>query len=133
MKIRKGLFSDYPKLVKFDEFIGDRRLELQKGEIWVCDRKGDVAVGYVRISTDHFFSWPFVSFLCVEEKHRRCGVAYDLLKQVCEHGDFPRLYISTEEGNNEMLSLLEKLEATPIGQIDQLNFDDERELIFRLV
>ncbi|MEM8541701.1 MAG: GNAT family N-acetyltransferase [Pseudomonadota bacterium] len=133
MKFRRGVFSDYPVIAEYDEFIGDRRLDLQKGEIWVCDSANEISVGYLRVSSDHFFAWPFVSYLCVQEKHRRQGVASGLLQSLREEMTFSRLYVSTEENNHAMRSLLKKLDADPIGHIDQLNFDDERELIFRLL
>ena len=132
MLIRPALLGDYTDISKFDEFIGDRRLDLQTGDLRVaCDEHGAVT-GYLRISPSGFLGWPLLAGICIDTAHRRQGVAAALLEDVVSEPRWPRLYVTTEEGNRPMLSLLEKVGATAIGHVDQLNMSEARELLFRL-
>jgi len=130
--VRQARFEDFPSLSEFDDFLGDRRIDMQRGEIFVCDCAGDTAVGYLRLSTNHFFDWPLVVNLSVKESFRRLGVGTSLLRFAIELNHLPRLYISTEQSNTPMRELLAGIEAPAIGFVDQLNIDDERELVYRL-
>lgn len=130
--VRPARFDDYPKLCSFDEFLGDRRIDMQKGELYVCDCPDEQAVGYLKLSTEHFFDWPMVVILCVKESSRRMGVGSKLLRFASQFEHLPRLYVSTEASNDPMRKLLADEGASEIGYIDLLNLDEERELLYRL-
>jgi len=132
IEVREAKFEDFAMLNEFDEFLGDRRIDMQRGEIFVCDFSGETAIGYLRLSANHFFDWPFVVNLCVKEKFRRRGAGVSLLRFAIEQSHLPRLYISTEQSNTAMRKLLSSISAPEIGFIDRLNIDEERELIYRL-
>lgn len=130
--IRFGALRDYPDLLEFDEFIGDRRLDLQAGELLVAESTGGRAEGYLRISPTGFLGWPLLALLCVRTDVRRRGAGQALVTAAIADGRFPRLYVTTEQGNDAMLELFFKLGAEAIGHVDQLNFDGGRDLLFRL-
>lgn len=130
--IRPAKFDDYPRLCIYDEFLGDRRIDMQKGQILVCDSPNEKAIGYLRISTDHFFDWPFVVILSVKSEFRRLGAGSSLIRHASSLEILPRLYVSTEANNKPMRKLLAGVGASDIGYIDSLNLDEARELIFRL-
>lgn len=130
--IRFGALRDYPDLLEFDAFIGDRRLNLQAGELLVAENTGGRAVGYLRISPSEFLGWPLLALLCVRSDIRRRGTGQALVRAAISDPRFPRLYVTTEQGNGAMLNLLRKVDAEAIGHVDQLNFDGGRELLFRL-
>ncbi|WP_162894083.1 hypothetical protein [Phaeobacter sp. LSS9] len=131
-KIRFGRFSDYTLLENYDEFIGDRRLDLQSGEITVADGQEANAVCYIRTSSGAFLGWPLLTTLCLNSNYRRCGDGEALMKHAIQNGRFNRLFTSTEVGNMAMRSLLAKVDAQEIGHVDCLNLNDEREFLFRL-
>lgn len=132
IEVRAARFDDYPILCEFDDFLGDRRIDMQRGEILVCDFADESAIGYLRISPNHFFDWPFVVNLCVKKEYRRRGIGVALLRAASELPLLPRLYISTEQSNDPMRKLLNSMDVSEIGFVDQLNIDDERELLYRL-
>ncbi|WP_299477900.1 GNAT family N-acetyltransferase [uncultured Roseibium sp.] len=131
-RIRSGRLSDYPIIRQYDEFMGDRRLDLQAGELRVADAESSEAIGYLRISPKGFLNWPFVAYLCVKSEFRNHGVGRQLIEHAIQDDRYVRLYISTEANNIAMQSLLKKVEADEIGYADQLNFSNERELFYRL-
>jgi ribosomal protein S18 acetylase RimI-like enzyme len=131
-QIRFGRFSDYPILQGYDEFIGDRRLDLQAGEIVVADGPKATAIGYFRISSGAFLGWPLLTTLCVSSDYRRRGVGEALIAHAVNDVRFTRLFTSTEVENMAMRTLLTKAGAQEIGHVDCLNLNDERELLFRL-
>lgn len=132
LNVRPALFEDYPIIDEFDEFLGDRRIDMQRGEVYVCENSDNEAIGYLRISKNHFFDWPIIVNLCVNENYRRRGAGYNLIRYAMKLEFLPRLYISTEKDNTPMNNLLLNIGADEIGYLDKLNFSGERELIYRL-
>ena len=130
--VRDGLFTDYPKIKDYDEFLGDRRLDLQAGRLVVADIGPHVAAGYACIDPDRFMAWPLLSRLCVSTEMRDQGIAITLLEHVVNLTRFARLYTSTEASNTVMLHIFKKVGGQAIGHADKLNFNEEREMLFRL-
>jgi predicted N-acetyltransferase YhbS len=132
MEVRFGVLSDYAHLVEYDEFLGDRRLDLQAGELRVASIDEHQAVAYVRVAATLFLGWPLLTALCVHPDHRQRGLGLSLVTATLSDLRYPRLYASTELGNRPMLNLLGRVGARSIGHADELNLDGERELLFRL-
>lgn len=130
--VRAATLADYRTIVDYDDFIGDRRIDLQSGEITVADRNGQSAIAYCRIAPQQFLGWPLLAVLCVKDQHRRHGVGLKLLETSIADTRWIRLYTTTEDSNRAMRALLDRVDATCIGHADQLNVDGERELLFRL-
>ncbi len=133
LTIRWARLSDYPELKAYDEFIGDRRLDLQAGELLVADQGERRAIGYLRVAPTAFLGWPLVTALCVHPDCRRSGVASHLLDWLRKDTRFPRLTITTKEGNEAMRRLLARIGAREIGHADELNMSGEREIFYRLL
>lgn len=130
--VRAALLSDYRRIVEYDEFLGDRRTDLQAGELTVADIDGLPAVGYLRIAPRDFLGWPLLANLCVHKEHRRKGVGCRLIQSARDDPRFIRLYSSTEAGNVPMRALLESLGLHWVGHVDDLNLNSEREILYRL-
>lgn len=132
IEIRFGALTDYPRLIEYDEFLGDRRLDLQSGELRVADIDGHQAAAYVRTAAGMFFGWPLLIALCVHPAHRRLGLGRCLVEATLNDPRHLRLYTTTEPSNRPMQQLLHRVGARPIGHIDELNLNGERELLYRL-
>lgn len=132
LMVRPGQLSDYPHIVLYDEFPGDRRLDLQAARIWIADTPGETSAGYACIDPTDFLGWPLLSRLCVKPGARRFGVAETLIRGLLSDSIYLRLYTSTEQSNQPMRTLLAKVGAQEIGYTDELNFSAERECLYRL-
>ncbi|TAG09110.1 MAG: GNAT family N-acetyltransferase [Rhodobacterales bacterium] len=129
--IRACEFGDYPALATFDEFIGDRRIDIQQGTLTVAELDGN-AVGYAKISPAEFLGWPLLSIVCVATAFRGQGIGGNLIVSAVNNARWLRLFCTTEASNVVMRSLLLKHGAQEIGFADDLNMSDEREILFRL-
>ena len=130
--IRSGILSDYPRLVAYDEFIGDRRLDLQAGEVLVADADDVDAAAFVKIAPKDFMGWPLLAILCVQPTLRRQGIGRSLLAHIKGSERFPAVFTSTESSNLAMRELLDAVGARNVGSVDGLNLSGERELLYRL-
>lgn len=131
-QIRLAVRKDFVEMRDWDEFWGDRRQEMQRGEIYVATDSQDTCVGYVRVAHNEFLNYPLVAALCVRPDQRRRRIALHLLEFVKQHMRGLSLFCTTEEGNEEMLPLLLKAGFRQVGHVDHLNSDGSRELIFYL-
>ena len=119
--VRRAIRSDYPIIKAYDPFMGDRREDIERGELFVADHDDHRAAGYLKLSSAMFFNKPFVTYLCVKSEFRREGVASKLLLGIEQHVGWHRLFISTEEDNIAMQELLAKLGYEKCGEITRLN------------
>lgn len=129
--IRACEIKDYPALKAFDEFMGDRRIDMQQGSLLVATLN-DAAVGYAKVAPAEFMGWPLLSIVCVSPLHRRKGIGRDLVKGVKSAVQWLRVYSSTEATNLPMLNLMKACGSREIGFTDDLNMSGEREILFRL-
>jgi len=96
--IRTCEISDYPALRAFDEFMGDRRIDMQQGNLLVTTLD-DVVAGYAKVAPSEFMGWPLLSIVCVSPLHRRQGIGRDLVEGAKSAAQWLRLYSSTEASN----------------------------------
>ena len=129
--IRPARFTDYPIVRDYDVFIGDRRLDMQRGEMIIADVGQNKAVGYAVLNGRGFIDWPLVQYLCVKQQFRRQGVARNLLAHLCRQGNTQVIYLTTEDDNTPMLHMLQMLAWRHVGRIDAFNFNGQHELVFR--
>lgn len=129
--IRPCEMRDYPVLKSFDEFMGDRRIDMQQGNLLVATLE-DAVVGYAKVAPSEFMGWPLLSIVCVLPSARRRGIGRDLVEGAKLAAQWLRLYTSTEASNVPMRSLLQICGAREIGFSDSLNMSGEREILFRL-
>ena len=119
--VRRATRTDYPIIKEYDQFIGDRREDIERGELFVADCDEHQGAGYLKLSSSMFFNKPLVTYLCVNPTFRRKGVATELLLGVEKHVGWERLFISTEENNHAMRELLPKIGYQKFGEITRLN------------
>lgn len=129
--IRPCEIRDYPALKSFDEFMGDRRIDMQQGNLLIAELE-DVAVGYAKVAPSDFMGWPLLSIVCVSSAMRGQGIGRELVNGVKSTAQWLRLYTSTEASNLSMRALLKNCNAREIGFADDLNMSGEREMLFRL-
>jgi len=65
--IRACKFGDYLALAAIDEFVDDRRIDMQQGTLMVAERDGNT-VGFAKVSPAEFLGWPLLS-ICVLRRH----------------------------------------------------------------
>ncbi|WP_162894076.1 GNAT family N-acetyltransferase [Phaeobacter sp. LSS9] len=111
--IRPCDISDYPALKGFDEFMGDRRIDMQQGSLLVATLESAV-VGYAKVAHSEFMGWPLHSIVCVAPSSRRQGVGRDLVEGARLAAQWLRLYTSTEASNIPMRNLLKSCDAREI-------------------
>ncbi len=134
MTIRKATTGDLSQLVAFDtktkgltERIADIKTAIIGGKCWVYAEKGAPA-GYA-VLQDDFFGRPFVKTIFVEPGSRRHGIATKLLTHLETVGGHDRLFTSTNQSNEPMRHLLNKMGYQQCGEIHGLN-DNDPELVF---
>lgn len=131
MTLRRAT-KDEAKLIKtWDEFIGDRRIDTSRGELFVAVEGMDV-FGYITYSSNMFANRPFISLLCVKESARRKGVGRALMQCVTALYAGLDVWTSTEEWNTPAIQLFESMGFIQKGGIAGLNSDDSVELYFVL-
>ena len=112
---------EYPGAIYHVMSRGDRREDIERGELFVADCDEHQAAGYLKLSSNMFFNKPFVTYLCVDSNFRRKGIATKLLIGIETHVGWERLYLSTEEDNHAMRELLPKVGYQRCGKITNLN------------
>jgi GNAT superfamily N-acetyltransferase len=100
---------------------------LALGLSWLALANGE-PVGFAIVSR-HFFAFPFVDLLVVNEAERRGGIGSALMAHCAASHDADRIFTSTNESNAPMRALLAKAGWTPSGQVDNLDPGDP-ELFF---
>lgn len=129
--VRPAIFADYKIIREYDEFLGDRRLDIQRRELLVADNGDDCAVGFLKMTSSAFLDRPIIEILCVAQAQRRRGIATRLLEAACLHYHGCQIYLTTEESNRIMRGLLDARGWANVGHIDGFNISGERELIYR--
>jgi len=74
-KIRKAKVSDYSAILEYDEFPGDRRIDIERGELLIADCGLDQAVGYLRVTSNEFFNKPLIAIVNTDPDFRSIGIA----------------------------------------------------------
>jgi ribosomal protein S18 acetylase RimI-like enzyme len=129
MIIRRATYEEAKSIKSFDEFIGDRRIDNWRGELFVCLDGADL-VGYVAYSSNLFYNRPCIAQLCVKESHRRRGIARELVKRVLLVYEGLDVWVSTEKWNQPATALFEGMGFRKMGEIAGLNRDQSIETFF---
>ena len=126
LKIRQGKISDVETIEKFDVFSGNRRSEIERGEITVAV-KDNLVVGYLTADKS-FFLRPFIRYLCIAKEFEGQGIANKLLDRVEQFFVGERVFTSTESNNLAMLHIFKKRGYRMSGVIE--NLQEYSEIIF---
>jgi GNAT superfamily N-acetyltransferase len=127
--IRSAVLSDFAAIDAFDPFAGDRAREIAENRMLVVSEH-DEPTAYVSWLPAGFVGRDYVTFLCVREDRRRAGLAAELLRSVEARVGSGRLFISTEEDNGAMLTLLRRLGWTEAGAVKGANEGERAEIFF---
>jgi len=127
--IRRATYSEAKQLKNFDSFIGDRRIDNWRGELFIS-AIGDAVVGFISYSSNAFYDRPFIKVVCVAEPARRQGIAYDLIKQVLNVYRGIEVWTSTEHDNISAQQLFIKSGFTKRGEIQNLDGIDTCEFFY---
>lgn len=130
LKIRKAKVSDYPIILEYDEFSGDRRIDMERGELLIADYGTDKAVGYLRVTSNEFFNKPLIAIVNSRPEFRSKGIASELIKAAIGISTWQKVYSTTEESNVNMQSLFLKLGFEQVAAMKALNFDGSTELLY---
>ena len=130
IKVRAAEIADYKIINQYDEFAGDRRIEMERGELFVADIDGIKAVGFLVITSNEFFNKPLISLVNVVPDFRQKGVAKVLIEFAIKRSGWIKLYAATEASNDIMHTLFPKVGFELVGEIMDFNFDGEAEKIY---
>jgi len=100
---------------------------LTAGLSWAAVSDG--AAAGLAVVTHHFFGFPFVDLLMVDEARRRGGIGLALIDRCAAAHDADRIFTSTNESNAPMRRLLHKAGWLPAGVVHYLDPGDP-ELVF---
>lgn len=129
IEIRRASYSEAKQLKEFDEFIGDRRINNSRGELFVAFYNNELA-GFITYSSAYFFDRPFIQLLCVKKEFRRKGIARELMLKVAAVYEEIDLWTSTEEWNVAAENLFISLGFVKCGTIQGINKDNIEEVFF---
>jgi len=118
--IRRATYEEAKHLKDFDPFIGDRRIDNWRGELFIYAIRNDIA-GFVSYSSNSFYDRPFIKAVCVAEPYRRHGVAFELIRQVLTVYSGIEVWASTEHDNISAQSLFIKSGFIKRGEISDLD------------
>jgi ribosomal protein S18 acetylase RimI-like enzyme len=127
--IRRATYNEAKRLKEFDEFIGDRRIDNWRGELFVAIA-GDLPVGFVSFNSNEFYHRPFIAVVCVHQDHRRRGIAMRLMQRVLELHEGIDVWTSTESNNAVAQDLFAKLGFKSAGSLSFLNRDESLESFY---
>tara|TARA_R110002072_G_scaffold20841_10_gene75264 strand:+ start:842 stop:1213 length:372 start_codon:yes stop_codon:yes gene_type:complete len=116
---------------EFDVFAGDRRMDMERGELLVADYKAHLCAGYLKLTSNEFFNKPLISLVVINEAYRSRGIGSQLIIEAIERASWHEVYLTTEARNTGMQRLASKLGFLEVGLVRGLNFDGEDELVFR--
>lgn len=128
-QIRRATYDEAKDLKAWDEFVGDRRIDNWRGELFVAVDGGEV-VAYISYSSNLFYNRPFIGLLCVKASYRRRGIARQLIQQILATYDGLDVWVSTEEWNEPAVKLFDSLGFRKMGAIKGLNRDESVEAYF---
>jgi ribosomal protein S18 acetylase RimI-like enzyme len=131
MIIRRATYDEAKSIKAWDVFIGDRRIDNARGELFIAVESDEVQ-GYITCTSDFFFNKPFIRMLCVRETAQRKGIANALVKTVLDVYTGLEVWTSTEEWNEPAIRLFEKNGFEKSGAISGLNKDKSAEIFFVL-
>lgn len=127
--VRLAAHADGTALIALDKTARTNALRAEQllnavveGHCWVAET-GAALAGYA-VMTESFFDEGFVSLLYVTPTHRREGIATALIGTVEAACRTPKLFISTNQSNAPMRSLLLKLHYAEVGLVDGLDEGD---------
>ena len=116
---------------EYDLFAGDRRMDMERGELLIADHEEHLCVGYLKLTSNEFFNKPLISLVNVDEKYRSKGIGSRLINKAIELASWHEVYLTTETRNTGMQRLASRLGFAEVGIIHGLNFDGEDELVYR--
>ncbi len=128
-EIRRAKYDEAKKVKEFDVFIGDRRIDNWRGELFIALTDGELS-GFIQYNSNQFYHRPFISLVCIKEKYRRRGIASALFQKVMGIYDGIDIWTSTEDNNIEAMKLFEKLGFKNAGSLSYLNRDESKETFF---
>ena len=127
--IRAAIDSDFRSIDTFDIFAGDRQREIREARMIVFER-GDEILGYLSWVPAGFVGRDYITYLCVRPDARREGIASQLVEAAEKQFAGARLFISTDDDNDGMLSFLGRKGWTNAGAVEGANDGNRAEVFF---
>lgn len=128
--IRKSKVTDYVRMKEFDECAGDRRIDMERGELFIADLGSISCVGYLKLTCNEFFNKPLISGVNTHPDYRGQGIGAALIRSAVAQAGWHKVYSTTEESNSRMQSLLESIGFEKVGTIRDFNLDGEAEWVY---
>ena len=130
VKVRAAKVEDYKNIKVYDEFAGDRRFDMERGELLVADVDQNKAVGFLKITSNEFFNKPLISIVNTHPNYRNKGIATALIKKALEQASWYKVYTTIEASNVKTQKLFLSIGFDRVGEIKECNFNEETEVVF---
>lgn len=136
MKIRQAVEQDKQTLYDLNEVAQRQTQRRQLIDNSIRDRScylallQDEIVGY-GIFNYSFYHCGFIEMLYIGTQHRRSGAGAALIKHIELLCETPKLFTSTNRSNLPMQALLQKLDYTVSGTIENLDENDPEIVYFK--
>jgi GNAT superfamily N-acetyltransferase len=124
--IRLATNQDEKVIDVFDEFRGNRPIEISRQEVWVAEINHEIC-GYITFNNS-FYRKPFIKYLNTHPRFERQGVAEALVKFIEAQCKGKKLFISTEADNFPMLRFFEKNQYRLVGMVNEIQ--EAAEVVF---
>jgi GNAT superfamily N-acetyltransferase len=95
----------------------------------VAVERGEIT-GFLILRPGHFYGRDFIDLLYVAPPWRRHGTGRALIRAAPRHASTSRVFVSTNESNTPMTTLLRSEEWTPSGVLTGLDEDDPEHVFF---
>lgn len=127
--IKLANLDDLEVIESFDPFGGDRKEDIDEKRVFVFIKSG-CARGFISMQRAGLLGRPYVQNLAVDPEFHRLGIASALLEYAEELSSEHRLFISTENSNTSMKTLLLKRNYKYSGKISGANLNGSDELYY---
>jgi GNAT superfamily N-acetyltransferase len=129
IELRLAQAADVAEISEFDEFNGDRLREVEAGTCFVAVGTGKV-LGYASYEPRGLLGQPLLTYLCVQDAHRRQGIATSLVRLVQSRASGRKLLSSTEDWCLGTQRIFERLGWQKVGEIAGVNKDGSSEWFY---
>ena len=130
MRIRRPTTDEAKRLKEFDPFLGERRIDNWRGELFVAADAENI-LGYITFSSSLFYNRPFISLLFVREAFRRQSIGTALIRRVLDLYEGLEVWISTEAVNEPAVRMFTGLGFRSAGRVEGLDGEGSVELFFK--
>jgi GNAT superfamily N-acetyltransferase len=133
MQLRAAQPGDASAIIAMDPgrlgTAGQVQALIQERHCLVAVERGEIT-GFLVLRPGHFYGRDFIDLLYVAPPRRRQGTGRALIRAALRNASTSRVFVSTNESNTPMRTLLRSEEWTPSGVLTGLDEGDPEHVFF---